>query len=101
MTDPSGRVVSLDCQAMEPGGVRPGPHAVRIRARHFVVASGAIGSPALLLRSALPDPYARVGKRTFLHPTLISAALMPHAVDPYAGRAAVGLLRPLLARRPD
>ena len=84
-TGGANRVTALTCQAMQPDGVRPGPHAIRIRARHFVIASGAIGSPALLLRSGLPDPYGRVGKRTFLHPTLISAAMMPYEVRGYAG----------------
>jgi hypothetical protein len=56
-----------------------------VRARTFVAACGAIGTPALLLRSGAPDPAAIVGKRTFLHPTVVSAALMPHRVDGYAG----------------
>lgn len=50
-----------------------------------MLAGGAIGTPALLLRSDLPDPYQRVGKRTFLHPTVISAAIMPGIVDGFAG----------------
>ena len=62
-----------------------GAGVVRIRARHFVLAAGAIGSPALLLRSRAPDPYALLGRRTFLHPTVISAALMPEAVNAFAG----------------
>jgi choline dehydrogenase-like flavoprotein len=56
-----------------------------VRARTFVSAAGAIGSPALLLRSALPDPFAFVGLRTFLHPTVVSAALMRERVDGFAG----------------
>jgi len=69
------------------GGVSAGARATRItiRARHFVVAAGAIGSPALLLRSRVPDPYAVLGRRTFLHPTLISAAVMPEPVNANAG----------------
>ncbi|MEP6702249.1 MAG: GMC family oxidoreductase [Betaproteobacteria bacterium] len=58
---------------------------VQIRARHFVLAAGAIGSPALLLRSNAPDPHDLLGRRTFLHPTVIAAALMPDAVNAYAG----------------
>ena len=58
---------------------------ITIRARHFVLAAGAIGSPALLLRSRAPDPYALLGRRTFLHPTVISAAVMPEAVNAFAG----------------
>jgi choline dehydrogenase-like flavoprotein len=56
-----------------------------VRARSFVSSAGAIGSPALLLRSGVPDPYATVGVRTFLHPTVVSAALMSSRVDGFAG----------------
>jgi choline dehydrogenase-like flavoprotein len=56
-----------------------------LRARHFVLSAGAIGSPAILLASALPDPHGVVGKRTFLHPTVVSGALMPQKVEAYYG----------------
>ena len=56
-----------------------------MRARSFVAAGGAIGTPALLLRSDVPDPHGLVGRRTFLHPTVVSAALMPERIDGYAG----------------
>ena len=56
-----------------------------VRARAFVAAAGAIGTPALLLRSRVPDPHGVVGKRTFLHPTVVSAALMPERIDGFAG----------------
>jgi len=62
-----------------------GPHRIRLKARHFVLAAGAIGSPAILLRSALPDPGRTVGRRSFLHPTVISGAVMPQRVDAHAG----------------
>jgi choline dehydrogenase-like flavoprotein len=70
---------------MRPDATTSTPSRVRIRAAHFVVAAGAIGSPALLLRSHAPDPYAVLGRRTFLHPTVISAALMPDAVNAHSG----------------
>jgi choline dehydrogenase-like flavoprotein len=57
----------------------------RILARHFVLAAGAIGSPALLLRSLAPDPHSTLGRRTFLHPTVISAALLSDPVNAHAG----------------
>lgn len=85
VADARGRLRELECVAMDADGISPSAHRMTIRARHFVLAGGAIGSPALLLRSALPDPYARVGKRTFLHPTVISAAVMPETVDPFSG----------------
>ncbi|MBK7954549.1 MAG: GMC family oxidoreductase [Candidatus Accumulibacter sp.] len=80
-----GRVTAVDCMALQPDGIHPAGKRVHLRARHFVIAGGAIGSPALLLRSGVPDPYRRLGKRTFLHPVVISSALMPERVDAYAG----------------
>ena len=59
--------------------------AHRIQARHFVLAAGAVGSPSLLLRSQAPDPHGTLGRRTFLHPTVISAALMSDPVNAHAG----------------
>lgn len=79
------RAAGLECAAMEAAGIWPLPHRVRIAAKRFVLAAGAIGTPALLMRSNAPDPHALLGKRTFLHPTAISAALMGHRVDGYAG----------------
>ena len=59
--------------------------SLRVYARTFVIAGGAINSPGLLLRSGAPDPYGTLGKRTFLHPVVISAAVMPELVAAYAG----------------
>ena len=75
----------LECQAMDAQGIHARPVRVSLRARHFVLAGGAIGTPALLLRSAAPDPHQRLGGRTFLHPTVVSAALMDGLVEGYAG----------------
>jgi choline dehydrogenase-like flavoprotein len=79
------RVAALRCAAMAPDGVRPGPQRVTLRARAFVSAAGAIGTPALLLRSRVPDPHRLIGKRTFLHPVVVSVALMPGKVEAYSG----------------
>lgn len=79
------RITSLTCSALDASGLRPGPHVVTVKARHFVLAAGAIGSPAVLLRTGVPDPHQQVGKRTYLHPTVISAATMPNAVDGFSG----------------
>jgi len=49
------------------------------------LAGGAIGTPALLLRSGAPDPQRLLGRRTFLHPTTVAAAVMDHPVKGYAG----------------
>jgi choline dehydrogenase-like flavoprotein len=80
-----GRAAMLECSALDARGVRATGKRVRIRARHYVAAAGAIGSPALLIRSRAPDPHRTLGRRTFLHPTVISAAVMPQRVGGYAG----------------
>jgi len=79
------RVRALTCAAMDAKGVRPTTRRITLRAETFISAAGGIGTPGLLLRSHVPDPYAVVGKRTFLHPTVVSAALMPDEVGGYYG----------------
>ncbi len=56
-----------------------------IRARHVVLAGGAINTPAMLLRSQAPDPHALTGRRTYLHPTVISTAFMGERIDASRG----------------
>lgn len=58
---------------------------IKINCRHVVVAGGAINTPALLMRSAAPDPYQRLGRRTFLHPVVMSAAHMAQTVAGWEG----------------
>jgi len=79
------RVTALGCAAMDAAGVRPTARRITLRAGTFVAAAGAIGTPGLLLRSHVPDPHALLGKRTFLHPVVVSAALMPDEVAGYYG----------------
>ncbi len=79
------RVVACTAYGVAGNGASPSPHRVRVRARHFILAAGAIGSPGILLRSAAPDPHLTLGKRTFLHPTAVSAGVMPQRVDGYSG----------------
>jgi choline dehydrogenase-like flavoprotein len=67
------------------GSVPAGSRATRIIARHYVVAGGAINSPALLQRSDLPDPHGLLGSRTFLHPVVISAATFEQKVEAWDG----------------
>jgi choline dehydrogenase-like flavoprotein len=79
------RIAALDCSLLDAAGIQPTGRQLRLRAKHYVLAGGAINSPALLLRSKAPDPNGLLGKRTFLHPTLISAAAFPQRVEGYAG----------------
>ena len=67
------------------GSVVAGSTPTRIVAKHYVVAGGAINSPALLKRSDLPDPHGLLGARTFLHPVVISAATFEQKVEAWDG----------------
>ncbi|NRR28655.1 GMC family oxidoreductase [Oxalobacteraceae bacterium] len=79
------KIDRLECLALNAAGLEATGKRVTLRAKHFVLAGGAINSPALLLRSNAPDPHGLLGKRTFLHPTIISAGLFEQRVDGYAG----------------
>ena len=79
------RIGHLQVTALDASGLAPTGVVLTLRARHYVLAGGAINTPALLLRSNAPDPYKLLGRRTFLHPTVISAALFAQRVDAYAG----------------
>jgi len=79
------RVEALRCVPVALDGSPAGAPATLVSARHVVVAGGAINSPALLLRSKLPDPHGLLGRRTFLHPVVISAALFERAVEGWHG----------------
>jgi choline dehydrogenase-like flavoprotein len=79
------RISHLQATALAPDGQAPTGATVTLKARHFVVAASAIGTPGLLLRSRLPDPFGQLGKRTFLHPVNACVARMPEPVEPYYG----------------
>ena len=79
------RAVACEARGIASAGAEPTAQRVRIRARHFVLAAGGRGTPAILLRSDAPDPHLRLGRGTFLHPTVVSAALMPQKVEGFYG----------------
>jgi len=85
----NGRVTALICQKIESNGAlaqsERGQKAITIVAKHYVLAGGAINSPAVLLRSGAPDPHGRLGKRTFLHPVVMSSAVFGHQVAAWSG----------------
>jgi len=57
----------------------------RIRARVFVVAAGAVNSPALLLRSALPVRLPALGRYFTAHPALILVGEHDRPISNYFG----------------
>jgi len=79
------RVAGLECLGMDERSVAPNGRTIRVKARHYVLAGGGINTPAILLRSAAPDPHERVGKRTFLHLANFSAAQFEQVINPFYG----------------
>lgn len=79
------QVQALDCLPVDLSSAPSGGAGCRVTARHVVLAGGAINSPALLLRSAAPDPFGHTGRRTFLHPVLLSAAGFAEPIQAWAG----------------
>jgi choline dehydrogenase-like flavoprotein len=85
-----GRVKALLCLTALPNGDTSaagaaGAQVTRVVAKHYVLAAGAIGSPAVLLRSKAPDPHGLLGTRTFLHPVVMSAATYAQRVEGWKG----------------
>ncbi len=80
-----GQVTGLVAQALDPFGLTPTGVEVQVRARHYVLAGGAINTPALLLRSHAPDPHGQLGMRTCIHPVNMTVAQMPQPVNGWYG----------------
>lgn len=85
----NGKVTALYCQNVMPNGApaqtERGQTATKIIAKHYVLAGGAINSPAVLLRSGAPDPHGWLGARTFLHPVVMSSAVFSQKVEAWNG----------------
>ena len=78
-------VTGVEAEALTPNVRGTTGQKINVRATRTVLAGGAINSPAVLLRSNVPDPYGLVGKRTFLHPTTLTMAVYEDLIDPYYG----------------
>ena len=72
--------IALDSQCEKGTGIK-----VTVKAKHYILAAGALNTPALLLRSNAPDPYERIGKRTCIHPVVLTLAQMPQEINPFYG----------------
>lgn len=83
------KVTGLICRGVAPNGaLSPLGHAsnaIKIVAKHYILAAGAINSPAVLLRSKAPDPHGLLGARTFLHPVVMSSSIFAHKVEAWSG----------------
>jgi choline dehydrogenase-like flavoprotein len=85
----NGKVTALICRPVMPNSapaqVERAQAAIKIVAKHYVLAGGAINSPAVLLRSGAPDPHGRLGTRTFLHPVVMSSSVFEQKVEGWNG----------------
>ncbi len=61
------------------------PYALTVRAGAVVLAAGAIGSPALWLRSQLPNPHQQVGSNLHLHPEVVMGAVFAEEIAGWRG----------------
>ena len=85
MTLGADRVSAVECLALDARGVKPTGRRVSLRAPWVIAAAAAINTPALLMRSHVPDPHRLLGKRTFLQTHNFSLAFMPEPVDAFYG----------------
>ena len=72
--------LALDASTHKKTGIE-----VQIKAKHYILAGGALNTPALLLRSDAPNPHKRLGKRTCIHPVVLTLAQMPQEINPFYG----------------
>lgn len=80
-----GKVSRLEAINMPGIGNTPGMIKLTVHAKQFVVAAGGIGTPSLLMRSRINDESAMLGKRTFLHPSVVSGAIFEEPVEAHLG----------------
>ncbi len=81
----AGKVARAECTVIGDDGYAPTAKNLVVRAKRFILSAGAIGTPSILLRSALAPTGGMVGRRTFLHPVVGVSGLYADAVEPYYG----------------
>jgi choline dehydrogenase-like flavoprotein len=78
------RAVVVHARVLDPERDHHARAQLVIRPKLVVLACGAIETPTLLLRSRI-EGRGRVGRRTFLHPTLLSLAAFRRPIEGYSG----------------
>jgi len=83
LTAENGRVRRVEAEVVDELGR---PHArVTVEADVFVLAAGAINTPALLLHSGLANSSGQVGRNLHLHPSVILSGLFDEDIYGYRG----------------
>lgn len=93
------RVAAVHAEVLDTETGRPTGVKVVVRAKVTAVCGGAINSPALLLRSGLPE--GGVGRRTFLHPVVAMGAAWDHPIEGWAGAPQSAASHQFIDRGPD
>jgi choline dehydrogenase-like flavoprotein len=78
-----GLVERAHCTILGPDGYSALGPQINVRAKRFILSAGAIGTPAILLRSGLLGEW--VGRRTFLHPAVGVLSRFREPVEAYFG----------------
>jgi choline dehydrogenase-like flavoprotein len=80
-----GRARAVVAEGFDRTSDRPRGRFVAYARRGVVLAGGAINTPALLLRSKAGTDGGRVGRRTFLHPTVPLIAFYDQPIEAFYG----------------
>lgn len=78
-----GQVIGVDADLLDAHGYARG--VLRVDAHSVALAGSAIGSAAIALRSALPDPHARIGVGLRLHPGAAVAGVFDERLESWRG----------------
>lgn len=78
-------VTGLQVMSIGDDNRRPNGKTFTVKARRYIVAAGAINSPALLLHSDAPNASGLLGKRTFLHPVPVTIGQFKDPIDGWYG----------------
>lgn len=79
-----GRVTGVEALALDPETRAP-LGRVRIDAPRVCVSASATGTPALLLRSDVPDPSGQTGRSLRIHPSVIVAGDFEERIEAWKG----------------
>lgn len=79
-----GAVRAVDARAIDPQTRRP-IGRVRVRTRRVCLSASATGTPALLRRSAIPDPSRSTGRQLRIHPAVVVAGDFEQPVHAWRG----------------
>jgi choline dehydrogenase-like flavoprotein len=79
------RAVAVVGEALDAAGTQPTGVQITVKPRFVVLSGGAINSPAVLLRSAAPDPHGVLGRRTFVHPVTGVVGVFDDKIEGWRG----------------